>query len=133
MNSVIIPRRFFCYFVGEKSGVDRGKLEDIETYIINDKSVVLFFKDGSKTVATVDERDTFDIETGFCLAMFKYLVKINNVSKASYKREIECIKEDKFKDYLVEIFNRFTFNDLEKTRRFLKTLKPTGKKRVKLK
>ena len=111
----------------------RGRLEDIETYIINDKSVILFFRDGSKTVATVDERDTFDIETGFCLAMFKHFFKINHISKASYKRELECIKEDKFKDYLVEIFNRFTFKNLEKTRRFLRTLKPTGKKRVKLK
>lgn len=112
---------------------NRGRLDEIKDYIINNSSVIIFWKDGSKTVATVDENDTFDIETGFCLAMFKYVAKRNNVTKASYKREMECIREDKFKDYLVENFDRFTFNNLEKTRKFLKSLKATGKKRVCLK
>lgn len=117
----------------EFGGFCKGRLDDIQDYIINDKAVVIFFKNGTKTVATVDERDTFDIEFGFCLAMFKYVAKKLGISKASYKREIECIKDEKMKDYLVENFNRFTFKDLEKTRNFLKRLKKTDGKRVKVK
>lgn len=105
-----------------------GRLEEIESYIINDKAVIIFWKDGNKTVATVDKRDTFDKEFGFCLAVFKYLIIINNISRNSYKREIDCIKEEKMKDYLLENFNRATFKDMEKSRKFLKNLKPTVKR-----
>ena len=105
-----------------------GRLEEIESYIINDKAVIIFWKNGKKTVATVDKMDTFDKEFGFCLAVFKYLIIQNNISKSSYKREIECIKEDKMKDYLLESFNRATFKDMEKSRKFLKNLKTTGKR-----
>lgn len=105
-----------------------GRLEEIESYIINDKAVIIFWKSGKKTVATVDERDTFDKEFGFCLAVFKYLIIQNNISRSSYKREIECIKEDKMKDYLLEKFNRATFENMEKSRKFLKNLKTTGKR-----
>lgn len=105
-----------------------GRLEEIESYIINDKAVIIFWKDGKKTVATVDERDIFDKEFGFCLAVFKYMIIRNNISRNSYKREIDCIKEEKMKDYLLENFNRVTFNDMEKSRKFLRNLKTTGKR-----
>lgn len=107
---------------------NRGKIEDIQSYIINNKAVIIFWKDGKKTVATVDERDAFDKEFGFCLAVFKYMIIRNNISRNSYKREIECIKEEKLKDYLLENFNRVTFKDMEKSRKFLKALKTTGKR-----
>lgn len=105
-----------------------GRLEEIESYIINDKAAIIFWKNGKKTVATVDEKDIFDKEFGFCLAVFKYMIANLNISKSSYKREIDCIKEDKMKDYLLENFNRVTFKDMEKSRKFLKNLKTTGKR-----
>lgn len=105
-----------------------GKINSIDSYIINNRAVIIFWKDGKKTIATVDEKDTFDKEFGFCLAVFKYMILKNNISKSSYKREIECIREDKMKDYLLENFNRVTFKDMEKSRKFLKNLKTTGKR-----
>lgn len=112
-----------------KSEINKnGKINSIDSYIINEKAVVIFWKDGNKTVATVDEKDTFDKEFGFCLAVFKYMVIELGISKNSYKREINCIKEDKMKDYLLENFNRVTFKDMEKSRKFLKSLKTTGKR-----
>lgn len=119
------PFRVTRNISGEKK---KGRLAQIESYIINDKAVIIFWKDGNKTVASVDKRDTFDIEFGFCLAVFKYMIIANNISKNSYKREIECIKEDKMKDYLFENFNRVTFSDMEKSRKFFNNLKATGKR-----
>lgn len=126
----------------------RGRLEEIKDYIINDKSVIIFWKNGNKTVATVDDDDTFDAELGFAIAVFKYE---NRHSKASYKRIMSCIKEGHYvtkknvngkvvtetksylKMFMVDYFNNITFKDIEKTRKFLKSLKATGKKRVCLK
>ena len=111
---------------------NKGRLGEISKYLINNEAVVIMFKDGTKTVASVDHEDKFDKELGFCLAMYKYVAKRNKVSKGSYKRELACIKEDKLKDYLVENFDRFTFKNLEKSRKFLKNLKITGKKWAKV-
>lgn len=112
-----------------KSEINKsGRINDIDSYIINDKAVIIFWKDGKKTVSTIDKRDTFDKKFGFCLAVFKYMIIKNNISRNSYKREIDCIKEEKMKDYLLENFNRVTFKDMEKSRRFLKNLKTTGKR-----
>lgn len=127
---------------------NRGRLDEIKDYIINDKSVIIFWRDGNKTVATVDDDDTFDAELGFTIAVFKYE---NRHSKASYKRIMSCIKEGHYvtkknvngkvvtetksylKMFMVDYFNNITFKDVEKTRKFLKSLKATGKKRVCLK
>ena len=103
-----------------------GRLAEIESYIITDKAVIIFWKNGKKTVATVDKRDTFDKEFGFCLAVFKYI--IYDISRNSYKRKLDCIKEDKMKDYLLEYFDEVTFKDIEKSRKFLRSLKTTGKR-----
>lgn len=122
---------------------ERGLIDEIQSYIINNKAVIIFWKDGKKTVATVDERDTFDKELGFAISVFKY-ANIN--SKASYKRMLECIKEGTFitskqigekkvteeksylKMFMEDYFNNVTFKDMEKSRKFLKSLKATGKR-----
>ena len=103
----------------------KGKLNNIESYIINEKAVIIFWKDRTKTVATVSKDDKFDVVTGFGVAMFKHEYKS---SKASYKRMLACIKDDKLKDYMEDYINNNTFENLEKTRKFIKSLKVTGKR-----
>lgn len=117
----------FSYRIDNATNI-KGRLNEIETYLINNQVVVIFWKNGEKTVAKIDKRDKFDKEFGFCLAVFKYLIIVNKISRNSYKREIDCIKESKMKDYLIENFNRVTFKDMEKSRKFLKALKVTGKR-----
>lgn len=109
-------------------GYQKGRIDDIIQYIINDKAVIIFWKNGCKTTAIIHDDDVFDKEFGFALAVFKYIVIKNDISKNSYKREMACIKDDKMKAYLIENFNRVTFKNMEKSRKFLKSLKATGKR-----
>ncbi len=104
---------------------DKGMIDNIESYIINDKAVIIFWKDKSKSVATVSKEDKFDALTGFGVAMFKHEYKN---SKASYKRMLACINDKKLKDYMEDYINNNTFKNMEKTRKFIKSLKTTGKR-----
>lgn len=104
---------------------DKGMIDNIESYIINDKAVIIFWKDKSKSVATVSKDDKFDVLTGFGVAMFKHEHKN---SKASYKRMLACINDNKFRNFMEDYINNNTFQNMEKTRKFIKSLKPTGKR-----
>lgn len=96
-------------------------LDRIKKYIINDKAVIIFWKDGNKTVAVCEKEDTYDKELGFLIAFFKYANR--HESKSELKRLFTYIKDENLKDYLLIIFNRFTFKDYEKSRKYLKNLK----------
>ena len=123
-RSIVTPSSttFGFYY---KKVENKGMIDNIESYIINDKAVIIFWKDRTKTVATVSKDDKFDVVTGFGVAMFKHEYKN---SKASYKRMLACIKDDKLKDYMEDYINNNTFENLEKTRKFIKSLKVTGKR-----
>lgn len=103
-----------------------NKISEVQRYIINEKAVIIFWKDGEKTIAKVDVNDKFDKELGFMLAFHKYLNRHN--SKNEMKKLYDCMKDDKFKDYLFIIFNRFTFKDTVKARKYLANLKKEGNK-----
>ena len=96
-------------------------IDKMERYIINNKAVIIFWKDGNKTIAKVDEKDKFDKEIGFTLAFNKYLNRYS--SKTEMKKIYDCISNDKFKEYLFILFNRFTFKDTNKARKYLENLK----------
>lgn len=105
-------------------------INKIERYIINKKAVIIFWNDGEKTMAKIDENDTFDKEIGFMIAFSKYLYQIRNCrpySKTEYKKIINGIKEEKLKEWLFVIFNKYTFEDTIKTRKYLENLKEGNK------
>ena len=122
---------------------DKRMIDNIESYIINDKAVIIFWKDGNKTVATVNENDKFDKTIGFGIAMFKYEYR---ESKNSCKKMLNCIKEyehvftnisakearldeiNTFRIFMENYINQNTFQNMEKTRKFIKNLKATGKR-----
>lgn len=127
-------KTYYDYMTGEcvnrnKGGVistsiyreDDYMIDRIKKYIINDKAVIIFWKDGNKTVAVCDKEDTYDKELGFLIAFFKYANR--HESKSELKRLFTYIKDENLKDYLLIIFNRFTFKDYEKSRKYLKNLK----------
>ena len=114
------------YMTGECINKENFRKEDnmldrIKKYIINDKAVIIFWKDGNKTVAVCDEEDKYDKELGFLIAFFKYVNR--HESKSELKRLFTYIKDENLKDYLLIIFNRFTFKNYEKSRKYLKNLK----------
>lgn len=114
---------------------DRGVLDKIDRYIINENATIIFWKDGNKTISRVDVEDVFNKEIGFMLAVYKYLAlySIKTVwSKTELKKELECVKTDKLYDFLFITFNKFTFKDTNKTKRYLSELKvEKSKKKIK--
>lgn len=123
--------------------IERGLIDSIKSYIINNKAVIIFWKDGNKTVATVNENDEFDKTIGFGIAMFKYEYR---ESKNSCKKMLNCIKEyehvftnvsarearldeiNTFRIFMENYINHNTFQNMEKTRKFIKALKESGKR-----
>lgn len=105
---------------------DRGVLDKIDRYIINKNATIIFWKDGNKTISRVDVEDVFNKEIGFMLAVYKYLgpygVK-TKWSKSELKKELDCIKAEKMYDYLFINFNKYTFKDTNKAKRYLSELK----------
>lgn len=105
---------------------ENNMLDRIKKYIINNKAVIIFWKDGNKTIAKVDENDKFDKETGFMIAFHKYLYQCINkrpYSNTEYKKIINCIENEKMKEYLFIFFNKYTFQDTLKSKKYLKNLK----------
>lgn len=108
----------------------RNLINKINRYIINDKAVIVFWDTGEKTIAKIDDNDIFDKETGFMIAFSKYLYLLANArpySKTEYKKIMSTIKDDKLKDYLFVIFNKYTFEDTNKAKKYLENLKEGGK------
>lgn len=108
-------------------------IEKINKYVINEEkeTVVIIWKDGNKTIAKISEDDVFDKEFGFLLAFYKYyFLKVCKLSKNEYKREMECIKWTKLKEYLLMQFNRQTFRDTAKSKKYLENLKITISKKI---
>lgn len=105
---------------------DKGILNDMERYIINENATVIFWKNGKKTIAKLDAEDKFDKEIGFMLACYKYMALYKNsrvYSKSEMKKELACIRNSKFYDFLFICFNKYTFNDVNKSKKFLEQLK----------
>lgn len=96
-------------------------IDRIERYIINDKAVIIFWKDGEKTVSKVNGDDKFDKEIGFMISFYKYLN--TSLSKNEVRKISECIKDDKLKDYLFIVFNRYTYKNTIKAKKYLASLK----------
>lgn len=92
---------------------------ELEKYIINENATILFWNDGTKTISKRHKEDKFDKELGF---LFAYFYKKWGVSKASGKRIIESIKEDKIKQFLFEFYVRDTKKDIEKAKKYLSNL-----------
>lgn len=109
----------------------RGIIDIIDRYIINKHATIIFWKDGNKTISKVDSEDTFNKEIGFMLAVYKYLClyyKNPVLSKTELKKQLECIKEDQLYNFLFIIFNKYTFEDTVKSKRYLNELKLEKKK-----
>ena len=105
---------------------DKGILNDMDRYIINENATVIFWKNGKKTIAKLDAEDKFDKEIGFMLACYKYMALYKNskvYSKSEMKKELACVKNSKFYDFLFICFNKYTFNDVNKSKKFLEQLK----------
>lgn len=105
---------------------DKGILNHMDRYIINENATVIFWKNGKKTIAKLDAEDKFDKEIGFMLACYKYMALYKNsrlYSKSEMKKELACIKNSKFYDFLFICFNKYTFNDVNKSKKFLEQLK----------
>lgn len=108
----------------------KNLINRIDRYIINDKAVIIFWNTGEKTIAKIDKNDKFDKEIGFMIAFSKYLYQIRNIrpySKTEYKKIMNSIKDDKLKEYLFVIFNKYTFEDTIKSRNYLEKLKEGNK------
>jgi len=111
-----------------KVGDSMNYINEIDRYIINDKAVIIFWKDGNKTIAKVDGKDTFDKKIGFMMAFNKYICFYRSnryISKTNLKSVYDCIKEEKMADYLFILFNRFSFQDTVKAKKYLESLKVT--------
>ena len=117
-------------FIEYTAGDCKRYLEHMKRYIINDKAVIIFWKNGEKTIAKCDGEDKFDKELGFMIAFYRYMMTYVNrygYSKTEIKKVFECINNEKLKDYLFIYFNKATFQNTEKTRRFLSELKVGAK------
>ena len=118
--------RFGCIKIDKKKeGNEMNLINKIDRYIVNNKAVIIFWKDGNKTIAKVDEKDEFDKEIGFMIAFNKGLNFYHSnrkISKTELKKIYECISNDKFKQYLFLLFNRFTFQDTIKSKKYLEGL-----------
>lgn len=105
----------------------KNRIDYISKYIINEKATIIIDFNGNKMVVKKDDEDKFDKELGFLLCFYKWLntqcTGMHLKSKSSLKRILATVKEEKMKDYLFEIFNYTTFNDAEKSRKYLKNLK----------
>lgn len=113
-------------FVEYTTGDNKRYLEHMKRYIINDKAVIIFWNNGEKTIAKCDGEDKFDKELGFMIAFYRYMMTYVNkykYSKTEIKKLFECINNEKLKDYLFIWFNKITFQNTEKTRKFLSELK----------
>lgn len=114
---------------------DIGVLDKIDRYIINENATIIFWKDGNKTISKVDTEDVFNKEIGFMLAVYKYLALFATDpiwSKTEIKKSLDCIKTDRLYDFLFITFNKFTFKDTNKSKRYLSELKiEKGKKKAK--
>lgn len=113
---------------------NRGIIDKIDRYIINENATIIFWKDGRKTISKVDKEDIFNKEIGFMLAVYKYLglyeVK-TKWSKTELKKQLECVKTDKLYDFLFIEFNKYTFKDTNKAKRYLNELKVENHKQKK--
>ncbi len=91
----------------------------IKRYIINEGATILFWDDNTKTISKRHEEDEFDKELGF---LYAYFYKKWGKSKTSRKKVLQCIKEDKIKDFLFEFYVKDTKQDKEKARKYLSNL-----------
>lgn len=110
----------------DKSKEDRGVLEKMDRYIINENATIIFWKDGTKTISRVDAEDTFDKEIGFMIAVYKYLganYTTPRWSKTELRKQLNCVKGSKLYDFLFINFNKYSFQDTNKAKKFLSELK----------
>lgn len=92
-------------------------------YIINRNACICFWEEKEKTISKVHKEDVlnFDKELGFLLACWQHYNK--DLSKATRKRILACIKTECMKDYLFEYFRIETKMETEKARGYLRNLK----------
>lgn len=116
----------FCqpyFFYSPSNEERRGLIDKIDRYIINENATIIFWKSGDKTISRVDPEDKFDKEIGFMLAVYKYIrLYEDKYSKNELKKDLQCIKDSKLYDYLFIMFNKHTFEDTLKSRRYLEEL-----------
>lgn len=107
----------------KKEETEMNYISKIQRYIINNKAVIIFWKDGHKTIAKVDEKDKFDKEIGFMIAFQKYICFYANripFSKSELKKVYESLND--LKTYLFVFFNKYTFGNTVQTRKYLEKL-----------
>lgn len=107
----------------KKEGTEMNYIDKIQRYIINNKAVILFWKDGHKTIAKVDEKDKFDKEIGFMIAFQKYICFYASripFSKGELKKVYQSLND--LKTYLFVFFNKYTFENTVQTRKYLEKL-----------
>lgn len=73
----------------------KASIPKIERYSVNGPSIVVFFADGSKQVATCDVSDAFEVETGIMICILKKLCGDNVVSQVQRVVEAQEKKQAK--------------------------------------
>ncbi len=113
MGAIQIPFTFACSYL--------QYVDDVKRTIINDKkkTVVILWKNGDKTIAKASDKDKFDAKIGYALCVLRKWLLDKDIPKNRQKALLQSIDNKKYNDFIIEMYNIITFNDIVKTKKHL--------------
>lgn len=111
--SSAIPFTFACIYL--------QYVDDVKRTIINDKkkTVVILWENGDKTIAKTSDKDKFDAKIGYALCVIRKWLLDKDIPKNRQKALLQSIDNKKYNDFIIEMYNIITFNDIVKTKKHL--------------
>lgn len=96
-------------------------VDDVKRTIINDKkkTVVILWANGDKTIAKTSDKDKFDAKIGYALCVIRKWLLDKDIPKNRQKALLQSIDNKKYNDFIIEMYNIITFNDIVKTKKHL--------------
>lgn len=113
ITSSAIPFTFACSYL--------QYVDDVKRTIINDKkkTVVILWANGDKTIAKTSDKDKFDAKIGYALCVIRKWLLDKDIPKNRQKALLQSIDNKKYNDFIIEMYNIITFNDIVKTKKHL--------------
>lgn len=96
-------------------------VDDVKRTIINDKkkTVVILWKNGDKTIAKTSDKDKFDAKIGYALCVLRKWLLDKDIPKNRQKALLQSIDSKRYNDFIIEMYNIITFNDIVKAKKHL--------------
>lgn len=108
-----IPFTFVCSYL--------QYVDDVKRTIINDKkkTVVILWENGDKTIAKTSDKDKFEAKIGYALCVLRKWLLDKDIPKNRQKALLQSIDNKRYNDFIIEMYNIITFNDIVKTKKHL--------------